>query len=81
MDVLSSDYEYLLHATAHRKRIVNGISGFAPPLRVELSRLSHEFSDAFVDELVKANVELLIVHGENDLPPRDKRDDSSSATG
>lgn len=64
MDALTSDYEYLLHATVHRKRIANGVSGFAPPLRGELSRLSHELSDALVDELRKANIELVIVHGD-----------------
>lgn len=64
MDVETSDYEYLLHATAHHKPIVNGVSGFAPPLRDELSRLSRELSDAFVDRLLEAQVDLVIVHAD-----------------
>jgi hypothetical protein len=70
MDLATSDYEYLLHATAHHKPIVNGVSGFAPPLRDELSRLSREFSDAFVDRLIEADVELVIVHADK-YAPRD----------
>lgn len=62
MDVMTSEYEYLLHATVHRKRLVNGTSGFAPPLRAELSKLSRELSDALVDRLKSTGVELLIVH-------------------
>ncbi|HYC87641.1 MAG TPA: hypothetical protein VEO54_00390 [Thermoanaerobaculia bacterium] len=59
MDTLSSEYEYMLHATAHHQRMVNGVSGFSPPLRDELSRLQH--TDAFLD---KAPVELVIVHSD-----------------
>lgn len=64
MDTLSSDYEYLLYATAHHKPIVNGVSGFAPPVRIELSRLSRELTQAFVDALHAAGVEWIIVHGD-----------------
>lgn len=64
MDAGASDYEYMLRATAHHRNIVNGISGFAPPLRDELSALSNAtpVGDAFVDALQKAGVDLLIVH-------------------
>ncbi|HVE71678.1 MAG TPA: hypothetical protein VNI54_09945 [Thermoanaerobaculia bacterium] len=62
MDLLASDYEYMLHATAHHQRFVNGISGFAPALRGELSRLQH--SEGFVDKLREAGVELVIVHSD-----------------
>ncbi|MFP5246250.1 MAG: hypothetical protein ACLGH0_06105, partial [Thermoanaerobaculia bacterium] len=66
IDSLSSDYEYLLHATAHHKRIINGVSGFAPPERVEFSALSKEtpIPDRFVDALRAAGVELVIVHAD-----------------
>jgi hypothetical protein len=64
MDLETSDYEYLLRATAHHKPIVNGVSGFAPPLRDELSRLSREFSDALLDRLIEAKVDLVIVHAD-----------------
>jgi hypothetical protein len=64
MDVLSSEYEYMLHATAHHQRFVNGVSGFAPPLRDELSRLSNELPDEFLDKLRGAGVELVIIHSD-----------------
>lgn len=64
MDVLTSDYEYLFHATAHHKPIVNGVSGFSPPIRAELSRLSHELGDSYIDALRAAGVEWVIVHGD-----------------
>jgi len=75
MDTLSSEYEYMLRATAHHQRMVNGISGFAPPVRGELSRLSKGMPDAFVDALRNVGVELVIVHsdryGENAKAMRD----------
>ncbi len=66
IDSLSSDYEYMLRATAHHQPIVNGVSGFAPPLRVELSRLWKEepISDAFIDKLREAQVDTVIVHAD-----------------
>ncbi|HYO77045.1 MAG TPA: hypothetical protein VE010_11325 [Thermoanaerobaculia bacterium] len=66
MDFFSSDYEYMLHATEHHKPIANGVSGFAPPMRIELSRLSNEepISDALIDKLREAEIDLVIVHGD-----------------
>jgi hypothetical protein len=54
----------MLHSTRHRKPMVNGISGFAPPQRDELSRMSREepISDAFVDKLRASQVDTIIVH-------------------
>jgi hypothetical protein len=62
MDTLSSEYEYMFRATAHHQRFVNGVSGFAPPLRDELSRLQH--SEAFLDKLRSAGVELVVIHSD-----------------
>jgi hypothetical protein len=64
IESLSSDYEYMLHSTIHRKPMVNGISGFAPPQRVELSRMSKEvpISDAFVDKLRESQVDTIVIH-------------------
>jgi hypothetical protein len=62
MDTLSSEYEYMLHATTHHQRMVNGVSGFSPPERRELSRLSKEMTDGFVDALRVADVDTVIVH-------------------
>lgn len=66
MDTSTSEYESMLHATTHRQRMVNGISGFSPPLREELSRLSNAtpIPDAFVDALRTAGVELVIVRSD-----------------
>jgi hypothetical protein len=61
---LSSEYEYMLHATAHHQRIVNGVSGFEPPQRGELTRLSKELTDAFVDALRAHGVDTVIVHSD-----------------
>lgn len=61
---MSSDYEYMLHSTIHHKPMVNGISGFAPPQRAELSRMSKEvpISDTFVDKLRESQVDTVIIH-------------------
>jgi hypothetical protein len=66
IDTGSSEYNYLLRSTAHHQRMVNGISGFAPPGRNELGALSNEtpIPDRFVDELRDIGVELVIVHAD-----------------
>jgi len=64
MDTLSSEYEYMLYATTHHQRMVNGVSGFAPPERHELARLSKEMGDGFVEALRTANVDTVIVHSD-----------------
>jgi hypothetical protein len=64
MDTFTSEYEYMLHATAHHKKMVNGVSGFAPPERQELARLARELPDAFVDALRAAGVDTVIVHAD-----------------
>ena len=64
IESLSSDYEYMLYATIHHKPMINGISGFAPPHRNELSRMSKEvpIPDAFIDKLRASQVDTIIVH-------------------
>ncbi|MFL6245013.1 MAG: hypothetical protein ACJ74H_03240 [Thermoanaerobaculia bacterium] len=66
IDTGGSEYEYLFRATAHHQRTINGISGFAPPGRVELGAMSNAtpIPDAFVDALRESGVELLIVHAD-----------------
>jgi hypothetical protein len=59
MDVFSSDFEYLLHATVHRKKFVNAIWG-----RDEFPRLSRALTDEYVDALRRVHVELVIVHSD-----------------
>lgn len=66
MDVFTSDYEYLFRSTVHHQPIVNGVSGFVPPLRAELARKSEErpIPPAFVDILRRNGVELVVVHAD-----------------
>ena len=66
LDTGTSEYNYLLRATAHHQRMVNGISGFSPPGRDALAALSKEtpIPDRFVDELRDIGVEVLIVHAD-----------------
>jgi hypothetical protein len=62
----SSEYEYLLRATVHHAKIVNGISGFAPPQWLEFAALweATPIPDRFVDRLRESGVELLVVHAD-----------------
>jgi hypothetical protein len=66
IDGIGTEYDAMLHATAHHKPMVNGVSGFAPPARVELSGLSRQVPvpDAFLDALHAARVDTVIVHGD-----------------
>lgn len=66
LDTGASEYEALLHSTAHHQRMVNGISGFAPPGRAELGAMSNAtpIPDTLVDELEKIRVELIVVHAD-----------------
>lgn len=63
-DDIGSAYASMLYATVHHQRMINGVSGFSPPVQRELARLSNEtpISDAFLDALKRADVELVIVH-------------------
>ncbi len=67
IDTGASEYEALLHATAHHQKMVNGISGFAPPGRDALGALANAtpIPDAFVDHLRNLGVELVVVHADS----------------
>jgi MFS family permease len=67
IDTGASEYEALLHATAHHRPMINGISGFAPPGRDELAALANAtpVADTFVDKLRTTGVELLIIHADS----------------
>ncbi len=60
------EYLYMFRATVHGQRTVNGISGFAPPRSLELTRLANEapISDAFVDALREEGVKRIVVHAD-----------------
>ncbi|HUR79549.1 MAG TPA: hypothetical protein VM733_02200 [Thermoanaerobaculia bacterium] len=62
MDTLASEYESMFYATTHHQRFVNGVSGFSPPVRAELSRL--QYSDAFIEKLNGIGADTVIVHSD-----------------
>ena len=59
------DYLYMLRATAHHRPMVNGISGFAPPVTVQLADLwtNHKY-DEMLDELQRIGVNRIVVHAD-----------------
>jgi hypothetical protein len=62
----AAEYEYMLRATAHRKRTVNGISGFAPDSFESIARefRSPRASDDLATTLASRGVDLILVHGD-----------------
>ena len=66
MESSDSEYIYMFRATAHHHRIVNGISGFAPPIYLSLVDLAKQrpISDELAYKLRGAGAELAIVHGD-----------------
>lgn len=72
---VGSEYRYLLRATEHHEALVNGVSGFTPPVTARLTAMSksNPITDDFVDELRKIDTKLVIVHA-------DQLGDFSSAT-
>jgi hypothetical protein len=63
---VDSDYDAMRHATKHHQRLVNGASGFVPPVLDELRHLGAmtPIPDTFVDRLRELGIELLVVHGD-----------------
>ena len=49
----NSNYEVMLHATAHHRPIANGVSGFDPPEYSRIVALAEAWSDGFVPELAR----------------------------
>ncbi|HEV7768969.1 MAG TPA: hypothetical protein VGQ76_28510 [Thermoanaerobaculia bacterium] len=66
IDSGTSEYNYLLRSTAHHQKMINGVSGFAPPGRVELAALSSAtpIDDEFLDALKQAGVDVIILHAD-----------------
>lgn len=77
IDMASSEYLYLLRSTVHHQKLVNGVSGFAPPETIRVTSMwkSSPISDDFVSELRRIGCELIIVHtdflGPYELTTRD----------
>jgi len=65
-----SEYLYLYRATAHHHRLINGISGFAPPVYLSLVELAKQkpISDELAFKLRGAGAELAIVHADGVTP-------------
>ena len=65
MDAGESEYSYVRWATVHHQKIVNGVSGFAPPEFERLAALSKQHPlDGYIDALRGVGVRYLIIHGE-----------------
>src|SRR2546428_13880267 len=56
----------MLLATMHRRPMMNGTSGFAPPeyLRIASVASANPIPDAFLDRLQRMGCELVIVHAD-----------------
>src|SRR5258708_5752429 len=59
-------YYYLLSATAHHVPIMNGVSGFEPPLHWKLREAGeqHRFDDDYMDTVEGNRCALIIVHAD-----------------
>ena len=66
INYVGSEYRYLLRATEHHEAIINGVSGFTPPLTARLTEMSKSepIPDAFIDELRKINTRFVIGHAD-----------------
>ncbi len=66
INYVGSEYRYLLRATEHHEPLVNGVSGFTPPVTARLTAMSktNPITDNFVDELRKIGTKLVIVHAD-----------------
>lgn len=66
INYVGSEYRYLLRATEHHQPIINGISGFTPPLTARLTEMSKSapIPDAFIEELRRIRTRFVIVHAD-----------------
>jgi hypothetical protein len=66
LDVAGSEYTYLLRASAHHRRMVNGVSGFAPPEFITLNGMwkTEPIADEFIGELRRIGVETIVIHAD-----------------
>src|SRR6266545_5219979 len=65
------EYEVMMRSTAHRRPMVNGISGFAPPEHERIATLAQKWSDLLVPELRRIGVTHVVVHADAfDAPAR-----------
>lgn len=67
LDASAKEYWYTRWSTAHHRRMVNGASGFAPPMYQRLVQLwsEPEIGERFVGELKSIGVDTLLLHGEH----------------
>lgn len=58
------EYVYMLRSTAHRRPMLNGVSGFAPPeyTRLKAASESADISDSFIDDLRRLGADTVVVH-------------------
>src|SRR5262249_14655923 len=69
-----AEYAPMLWSTAHHRPMANGVSGFVPPEFLRLSAMWHapEVGGAFVDELRRIDIDLVMVRG-NEVSDRERR--------
>jgi len=60
----NTEYEVMLHATAHHRPIVNGVSGFDPPEYSRIVQLAEAWSDDLVPELARIGVTRVIIRAD-----------------
>jgi hypothetical protein len=65
-DGANAPFYYLLNATVHHVRIMNGTSGFEPPIHRELRTKyeKRELDGAFLDLLERNGAAIVVVHGD-----------------
>jgi hypothetical protein len=67
MEGENSEYVYMLGSTVHHRMLVNGTSGFEPPLHMTLRDMTNaeEYNDVLQSILENNRVRYLIIHGDS----------------
>jgi hypothetical protein len=59
-----TEYEVMLHATAHHRPVVNGASGFDPPEYSRIAQMAETWSDDLAPELARIGVTHVIIRAD-----------------
>jgi len=60
----NTEYEVMLHATAHHRPVVNGVSGFDPPEYSRIVQLAEPWSDELIPELARIGVTHVVIRAD-----------------
>lgn len=58
-------YAYMLHATTHHRPLMNGVSGFRPPLYASLQQQWSSDPMSFLDTIKRSGATTIVVHGDD----------------